>query len=334
MAIILNPEGPEGLLSVEQLQEIKEKFLAGEIIALPTETVYGLAALASCDDAVRKIYQLKKRPESLALILHIRGPADLDLWADKISTTARLLATSFWPGHLTLILKKKISVSKLITGGRETVAIRAPNHPIFQQILTILEGKGIVAPSANLFTKVSPTIASDVAENFVDESNLIIIDGGSCQVGIESTILDAISAPLRITRTGMITSKEIQKVIGSKDKIESHTTVIAGECPGTHKTHYQPKTPLLYLSFEEIQRLNLNNIKVALVLKGERELPKFQTGFQIHSLPENPSGFANGFYKLLYKLDRGKYNLIVIYDNLGFSEEWQGIRDRIKRASS
>lgn len=178
------------------------------LVAIPTETVYGLAARASSPSAVKKIFVLKGRPTDHPLILHIAKTKDLSLWSSDLSTEARALADKYWPGPLTLVVRRNNKVCDEITGGRDTVAIRCPSHPITTELLSQL-GDAIVAPSANRFGKVSPTTARHVAEDFGDEIDLIL-DGGECSIGVESTIVDCTTNPPQVLRTGAITVDQIQ----------------------------------------------------------------------------------------------------------------------------
>ncbi len=179
------------------------------LVAIPTETVYGLAARASSPSAVKKIFVVKGRPIGHPLILHVAKKQDLSLWSQELSNNARLLAEKYWPGPLTIIVKRNDKVCDEITGGRDTVAIRCPNHPVATELLIRLTD-AIVAPSANHFGKVSPTSASHVAEDFGDEIS-VILDGGECSIGVESTIIDCTTEPPQILRAGAISADQIKR---------------------------------------------------------------------------------------------------------------------------
>ncbi|MFM8664416.1 MAG: L-threonylcarbamoyladenylate synthase, partial [Acidimicrobiaceae bacterium] len=178
------------------------------LVAIPTETVYGLAARASSPNAVKKIFTIKGRPTEHPLILHIAKSQDLNLWSSELSNEAHALAEKYWPGPLTLIVSRNSKVCDEITGGRETVAIRCPSHPITTELLIRLDD-AIVAPSANRFGKVSPTSARHVAEDFGNDVN-VILDGGECSIGVESTIVDCTTNPPQILRAGAITAEQIE----------------------------------------------------------------------------------------------------------------------------
>ena len=179
------------------------------LVAIPTETVYGLAARASSPSAVKKIFIVKGRPIGHPLILHVANKQDLSLWSQELSNNARLLAEKYWPGPLTIIVKRNDKVCDEITGGRDTVAIRCPNHPVATELLIRLTD-AIVAPSANHFGKVSPTSARHVAEDFGDEIS-VILDGGECSIGVESTIIDCTTEPPQILRAGAISADQIKR---------------------------------------------------------------------------------------------------------------------------
>ena len=179
------------------------------LVAIPTETVYGLAARASSPSAVKKIFVVKGRPIGHPLILHVAIKQDLSLWSQELSNNARLLAEKYWPGPLTIIVKRNDKVCDEITGGRDTVAIRCPNHPVATELLIRLTD-AIVAPSANHFGKVSPTSARHVAEDFGDEIS-VILDGGECSIGVESTIIDCTTEPPQILRAGAISADQIKR---------------------------------------------------------------------------------------------------------------------------
>ena len=179
------------------------------LVAIPTETVYGLAARASSPSAVKKIFVVKGRPIGHPLILHVANKQDLSLWSQELSNNARLLAEKYWPGPLTIIVKRNDKVCDEITGGRDTVAIRCPNHPVATELLIRLTD-AIVAPSANHFGKVSPTSARHVAEDFGDEIS-VILDGGECSIGVESTIIDCTTEPPQILRAGAISADQIKR---------------------------------------------------------------------------------------------------------------------------
>ena len=211
-------------------------------VALPTETVYGLAALAFNEEAVREVYKLKQRPLNHPLILHVAPEFDLNLWVTNISPKAKKLIKTFWPGPLTLVFKRK-QVLDCVTGGQDTVAVRCPLHPMTQKVLTCL-GEPLVMPSANPFGKISPTTADHVAESFKDK-DLLILDGGRCKLGIESTIVSALEDSVgHIMRKGAIEDEKIHQALKVKPVKASTERV-----PGQLAQHYQPQKKVFVFAF-------------------------------------------------------------------------------------
>ena len=215
----------------------------GGLVAIPTETVYGLAAAAENEQAVRRMYAAKGRPADHPVIVHIASRDQLPHWAKNVPDYAEKLMQSFWPGPMTLVLARTARAQDFITGGQDTVAVRVPNHPVTLELLQEYEkqgGKGLVAPSANRFGGVSPTSASDVLSELaaeLQESDLIL-DGGECRVGIESTIIDCTGPKPLILRPGFITAEMIEKSCGVSTEVP---TVKSIRVSGSHTRHYSPK---------------------------------------------------------------------------------------------
>lgn len=224
-----------------------KEILQGNIIALPTETVYGLAADATNEEAVLKIYETKKRPLFDPLIVHIRSVKEMKKYVEEIPSEVYKLAEKFSPGPITYILKKKKIIPDIVTSGLDTVAIRIPAHPMFQKILAKCKVP-LAAPSANMFGRLSPTCAEDVYKELKGKLNYIV-DGGQCEFGIESTVISFVDDNIKILRPGFITKKEIQKVLKKKvilvrDKTRHGKHKMAIYSPGMLKMHYAPTTPL------------------------------------------------------------------------------------------
>ena len=327
--------------------KIVEHILQGHLVAIPTETVYGLAANATDEKAIKKIFQLKNRPENHPLIVHIAPPlldqsvesfweTKLAQWAHDVPPEAILLAKQYWPGPLTLVLKKAKQVSNLITGGQETVAIRAPKHPWTIEILQAFNG-GLVAPSANRFGRISPTTAQHVLDEFQDseaDHELMILDGGSCEVGIESTILDLsrldqmgpiILRPGMILESDICTTLELEK-LGQKDNVIRHSGGILG--------HYAPHTQLISMDVGQLLVEDIGNQKVVVVtfldIDGLKNKWTTSSIDWIH-IPLDPHAVAKQMYQLLRDLDQKGYQKIIV-DVLPIGIEWSGIRDRLTRA--
>ena len=224
------------------------------LVAIPTETVYGLAARASSPNAVKKIFVVKGRPTEHPLILHVAKIQDLPLWSSELLNDAHVLAEKYWPGPLTIIVKRNDKVCDEITGGRDTVAIRCPDHPITTELLIRL-GDAIVAPSANRFGKVSPTSALHVAEDFADEIN-VILDGGECSIGVESTIIDCTTNPPQILRAGAITAEKIRSECG----ITVATASGESRASGMLEKHYAPDCTVELISNRKDAETRLNQL--------------------------------------------------------------------------
>src|SRR6202034_1929621 len=182
----------------------------GELVAFPTETVYGLGAHAAYPAALRRVFELKGRPTTHPLIVHIDNPRYLTRWAREVPEAAQKLAERFWPGALTLVLPRAENVHRLVTGGQDTVAVRVPSHPMAQQLLTAFGG-GIAAPSANRYGRLSPTRADHVREEF-GEAVRVVLDGGESQIGLESTIVSCVGDQVRLLRPGAVTATQLREI--------------------------------------------------------------------------------------------------------------------------
>ena len=317
-----------------------ELLQAGELVAFPTETVYGLGADAANPEAVAKIFAAKGRPADHPLIVHLAGAAYLDRWAIDIPQAAWDLAEAFWPGPLTLILKRAPQVPYAVTGGQETVGIRVPSHPLALDLLRAYAQagggrhgmSGIAAPSANRFGRISPTDAAHVREELGDAVALII-DGGRCAVGIESTIVDLSrdGAPPRLLRPGHVTPVQIASVIGVAPESPG---VVAGGVPrvsGSLDGHYAPRTPMRLVSGEQLAAL-VDELQRAGqrcgVLAHRASVPSARASRQ---LPDDASGYARGLYAALRELDQAEIDLIVA-EAIPASPAWAAVGDRLRRS--
>ncbi|AWH86508.1 threonylcarbamoyl-AMP synthase [Flavobacterium album] len=279
---------------------------SGEIIGLPTETVYGLAGSAFRPAAVEGIYNLKERPRSNPLILHIAGLKDLDAVATGIPQSAYDLAAAFWPGPLTLVLPKQPTVSGVVTSGLETVAVRVPAHPMAQQLLAVA-GCPVAAPSANPFGRISPTNARHVYGYFKGKIPLIV-DGGSCAIGIESTIVGFENGFPVIYRHGAITHEQVAAIVGNA-ALETYETGVI-KAPGMHSRHYSPRTPLVTSrDVKEIIAAHKGKQIGAVIFKAGGKLPVAR---QITLSPEGSlTQAAAGLYEALHAMDLMGLDLIV-----------------------
>lgn len=302
------------------------EILKGNVVALPTETVYGLGANGLNKNAVLKIYEVKKRPHFNPLILHIYNIDDIKNYAKNIPDEVYKLAEKFSPGPLTFVLERKSKVPDILTAGLDSVAIRIPSHKMFRKVLEKSQVP-IAAPSANMFGRISPVTARDVYKELKGKINYIL-DGGKCEVGIESTVISFLNGKVNILRPGFITPNDIKKVIGDKlsekgnRKMENGKSGSAKETekylsPGMMKSHYAPLTPLYVIedlsSLTKISKKNFHHI----------DLSKYR----------NLKSIASNLFKEFRKADEKKYDFITIQkvENTGLGI---AINDRIEKASS
>lgn len=355
-------------ISKKQLVEATEILSSGGIVAIPTETVYGLAADATNPAALIKIFAAKNRPADHPLIVHIANVDQLAHWAKEIPNYAHKLAAAFWPGPMTLILKKQDQVLDIITGGQNTVGLRVPQHPIAQKILRSLnagnstnQAIGLAAPSANSFGQISPTLAEHVQQDLGSKIDLII-DGGICSVGIESTIIDCTSDQPRILRPGMISEEDINNILDpssqavtpspintpntSQDLLNSNTTPL--RVSGCLASHYAPKTQTVLISANQLESYcsSLNNYtvlsrhkpKLKKVKLYDSRLPTSFVNPTEHPqnwilMPEDHHAYAHSLYEQLHFADQLNSQQIIIEDVPENNTHWTGIRDRLLKAS-
>lgn len=312
---------------------------SGGLVAFPTETVYGLGADAENPAAVAKIYAAKGRPQDHPVIVHLAPDADLSYWASEIPPEAAQLACAFWPGPLTLILKRAPNIPAAVSGGQDTVGLRCPSHPVAIALLAAFKGGkgGIAAPSANKFGHVSPTTARHVHDEFdADGTVAMVLDGGQSQVGIESTILDlsrlATHGPV-LLRPGQISADAIAAVI---DRLPATPAGLAADpaaprASGTLESHYAPHTPVAMQDSDEVAatlaRLQRAGRKVALIHTSE--LPRAHADIR---LPATPDGFAHALYAALRSMDHAGADLILV-EAPPKGGDWLGVNDRLRRAA-
>jgi L-threonylcarbamoyladenylate synthase len=292
----------------------------GGVVAMPTETVYGLAASIESHEGINKIFSTKERPFFDPLIVHI---ASVEMAKDLVYSwpkVADVLAKAFWPGPMTMILKKNHSVNDLITSGLDSVGIRCPNHPIALNLISQM-GHGLAAPSANKFTKTSPTTSSHVKDEFGDK--VMILEGGSCEIGIESTIIGISDDTLKIFRPGKITLEEIQMVL-EKENINSDISYAKSPvAPGQLEHHYMPDAPIVLV--EDQEQLKDSNLPSELLNN-----PTFW------KLKDDPAMVARELYAKFRELSKDKPSAIIIEvkkDTLN-DQAWHGIWNRLTKASS
>jgi L-threonylcarbamoyladenylate synthase len=317
-------------VSTTDITRAAAQLKAGELVAFPTETVYGLGADASNADAVRKIYAAKGRPSNHPLIVHIADAVQLANWARDIPPAAHVLAKKFWPGPLTLVLKRNPRVPDAVTGGQDTVAIRVPSHPVAQALLREFGG-GVAAPSANRFGRVSATTAAHVREEFRD-SVACVLDGGAADVGIESTIVDCSRATPSLLRPGWITPQQLEAALGAP---LAAPDADAPRVSGTLEKHYSPQTPVMLMEgdlvIELAHSLTRQGKRVA-VLAHITPQP-FIDGLVWIAAPVDAAGYAHDLYSNLRALDHAGCDAILV-EQSPEDAEWLAIRDRLNRAAA
>jgi L-threonylcarbamoyladenylate synthase len=309
-------------ISAAQVAHAAELTRAGGLVAFPTETVYGLGANALDAAAVERIYEAKGRPHSSPIICHVSDLVMLHQLVAEWPDPAQKLAEKFWPGPLTLVLPKTSAVPPLVTAGLPTVGVRMPAHPIALALVRAARVP-IAAPSANRFTGVSPTTADHVRQSLGDRGDYIL-DGGPCQVGIESTVL-SLAEPIPILlRAGAISRPQIEEVIGQITSAAAPDPGGSHPSPGLHPRHYSPHTRLYLIE---------NGIAPAEGRGAYLQLfhPPSASIIQVVSMPTDPAGYANRMYGALHMLDAKGLDWIAV-DTPPDLPEWEAILDRLKRA--
>ncbi len=304
---------------------------AGELVAFPTETVYGLGADASNPQAVTKIFAAKGRPADHPLIVHLPDASHLSRWARDIPETAYRLAAAFWPGPLTLILKRHPAVIDAITGGQDTVGLRVPRHPVALELLRAFDG-GIAAPSANRFGHVSPTTAAHVRDEF-GSSLSMVLDGGPCAVGIESTILDLSGDSRRILRPGMLDAAAVAQVLGEAPSFAAGAD--APRVSGSLESHYAPTTPLRLVAEADTEvaaraALDAGN---SVIVYSPRPAKTSHPRLVWRQAADDPAHYAQELYARLREFDALHCDLILVVEPPP-SEAWRAVADRLGRAAA
>ena len=317
-------------LPQDAIDQAVEALRDGQVVAFPTETVYGLGADAQNPQAVRRVFELKGRPATHPLIVHIDHPRQLERWALAVPPAARALADRFWPGPLTLVLRRAPAVDLAITGGQDTVAVRVPGHPVAQQLLRAF-GSGLAAPSANRYGRVSPTRAEHVREEFGDEVP-VVLDGGDCKIGLESTIVSCVDAVPRVLRPGAITLSQLRAVV---PEVEEGPGATVQRVPGTDAKHYAPVTPLSIVASraleEVVAQLTADHEKVAvLATRPPRVANKFMTWV---NAGRRADVYARELYVNLRTLDKAGAKEILV-EEVPDAEAWHAVRDRLRRAAT
>jgi len=312
-----------------RIEEAAALLNAGELVAFPTETVYGLGADARNPAAVARIFAAKGRPASHPLIVHVSGLAAAREWIAELPDAAKRLAEAFWPGPLTLVLPKAAGVSEGVTGGQPTVALRAPAHPVARALLAAFGG-GIAAPSANRYGRISPTRAADVREELGDRVALVL-DGGDCEVGLESTIVACLGGRVTLLRPGGVSRSQLRDVVGEVVDADADSP----RAPGRDRSHYAPCTPVSLVDSArlrpELERALASGEKIAVLARSAAPVASDRLVWR--RLAERPAEFGRALYATLRELDRAGAARILVED-VPADEPWAAIADRLRRAAA
>lgn len=313
----------------------------GQAVALPTETVYGLAADATRADAVERLFTLKGRPERNPIIVHVGGVEMARLCAAEWPSAADRLAKAFWPGPLTMVLPRSPMIPDAVTGGGSTVGLRWPAHPVMQGVIQAC-GFPLAAPSANPSQALSPTSAEHVVKSMGHQLRLIV-DGGPCPVGIESTVVDLTAHPPRLLRPGIVSAAALEAVIGAVDNpLQGGTPTDDGihalRSPGQMAKHYAPRSPLAVWNWQDVSELTRRLAGQGVspsrtILLIQRQMPAAGRWLAIRQLPHDPASFARALYAELHQSDDLDPDLIVV-EAPPSNPVWQAIWDRLRRASA
>lgn len=305
----------------------------GELVALPTETVYGLGARADDDGAVAKVFALKGRPADHPLIVHVAEAADARAFAADWPPVAQRLAQAFWPGPLTVIVPRAAGMAAAAAGGQNTVGLRCPAHPVAHALLLAARERGVAgvaAPSANRFGRISPTRAEHVLDEF--DPGLLVLDGGPCQVGIESSIVDCSRGRPVLLRPGVITRAQLEAAAGERllDR-----DAAAPRASGTLEAHYAPRAKLRLMAAPmlrtALEMLDGTSLKLAVYC---RTVPAKVAGKALYrAMPERPEQAAQELFSVLRELDAQGVSLIWVEEPPA-TPEWDGVRDRLTRAAA
>ena len=296
---------------------------SGGLVAFPTETVYGLGADASSASAMAKLYAVKRRPADHPVIVHFASADAAFGWAREVPESARTLAEAFWPGPLTLVLKRSQKAQDFVTGGQDTVGVRLPSHPVARELLQLFGG-GVAAPSANRFGRVSPTTAAHVRDDLGADVDLVL-EGGPTEVGIESTIVDLSGAAPALLRPGRIARFDIEHVLGSdlagKDAASPRHS-------GGLERHYAPRTPARLVPAHDLDKEIARLKEKVAVLAFSR--PDERVDYWLR-MPRGPRAYAQKLYAALRELDTAGCDEILI-EAPPDTPEWAAVGDRLKRA--
>ena len=314
---------------IDPVRSAVEILKAGGLVAFPTETVYGLGADASNAAAVRRIFAAKGRPPDHPLIVHLASAWEMQKWSREVPVAADILAERFWPGPLTLILKRAPGVLDEVTGHQDTVGLRVPSHPLAQALLVAFAG-GIAAPSANRFGRISPTTAQHVRDELGDKVDFVL-DGGACPVGIESTIVDLSSGMPVLLRPGRIGVDDIESLLHAHVSLD-HTG--APRASGMLGAHYAPRCPLLLVASSglEVAAHEQQRAGRSVAVWARRPKPP-TTAASWYVAPSDPFAYAHQLYATLRAVDGSAHDLIIV-ESPPETPAWAAVRDRLQRAAA
>jgi L-threonylcarbamoyladenylate synthase len=322
------------------IEEAARVLRSGGLVAFPTETVYGLGADASNDAAVTGIFKAKGRPSDHPLIVHIaagsKGEQALSRFAQPLPPFAQALVRAFWPGPLTLIATRQLGVATAAAGGQDTIGLRCPSHPVAQALLVACMEHGVpglAGPSANRFGRVSPTTAAHVHDEFGD--GLLIVDGGPCEVGIESTIVDCSRGAPVLLRPGAITRAQIEAACGERLRSKEDLAAPDPRASGTLEAHYAPSAKLRLMNGKGLQTaLDLLGADAAhLAVWSRTPLNCASSKVLLRRMPDDAAAAAQLLFAVLREFDAQGVKLIWI-ETPPDSPEWEGVRDRLQRAAA
>lgn len=316
-------------VTAAELEAALQSLRDGELVAFPTETVYGLGADAGNPAAVRRIFEVKDRPARHPLIVHLPGVDLLREWAREVPEGALRLAERFWPGPLTLVLPRAERVDDAVTGGQDTVALRVPSHPVARQLLSGFRG-GIAAPSANRYGRLSPTRAEHVREE-LGAAVRVILDGGDCRIGLESTIVAFQGRQVRLLRPGAITAAQIRRTVG---ELGVGADEASPRVPGSTLAHYAPVTPLTIVPAGQlearVEALSAGGRRVAVL--APRAPRVLRTGVAWIDAGQRAAQYGHDLYGNLRALDKSGCHEILVQE-VPQTQAWAAVRDRLRRAA-
>jgi len=328
--MILDGQDPAAVLSAAQA------LARGELVGLPTETVYGLAADAGSDPAVARIFTAKGRPSDHPLIVHVAGVEGVNAFAHDVPAFAQRLIQTFWPGPLTLILPRRPEAGAAAAAGQDSVGLRCPSHPVAHALLKACEALGVhglAAPSANLFGRVSPTTAAHVQGEFGD--GLLVLDGGACEVGIESTIVDCTRGAPVLLRPGGVTREQIEAACGQPLRTREELASPDPRASGTLEAHYAPQAKVRLMEAQALQTaldvLGPQASAVAVYARSPLRSPA--PGVLLRPMPEQADDAARELFAALRDFDLAGVKLIWV-ETPPATPAWEGVRDRLQRAAA